>query len=603
MEVQSDVSLDSRPCVVVKTLLPSKLCDFEMFWERFNSRQKPLTCGAYSSLGWSYTEDVSEPLHLEPKRLLVSFLGQLEKAPKGEISEVDDDLDHETPLHSSQENEKLPPKYPRFQKREDTVLRKHLRLARQHSLAVKQGRSYFHLLQKEEQEAQEERATERRRKKELRLAELRPPAVSSDSDEDNDIERWCDFAASSSSEMKCNRRKIRSVRPFTPVHRSLTSAQPHQLPRECVYRQLCCLTWLLEALTLDHSGKLGPLTFCWDAKDPGRSRTTIKRLNKEKAIEAKWEQFIATPKPRHVTSKPLRVSSGRHLTLKTSSLSVVSSLASASSVGSLSSFTVAPDFTCSDPVSSDGFEALSARKPDSDPSPSECSNVSVKVQPEREPNTANEKTKFRTQSIKRSFPVGLSSATQLVREKEAMLDAMKASFGDKAEELMLSLSDALERSAKKRWDNGVQRYLSLCNMTSHGQIPSVTCLPSAVSTATAQDSKVTDAVCSEDPYSTQWLSELLSSLTPIKHSDRRVACLLEKLSRFTEGLTLRVHPHSFLRVLNSLPPWELCCPDLCVSIEIVRDNAVKMPKAEYDSWLHRRLSQSQTTKSVTHNIK
>lgn len=31
-------------------------------------------------------------------------------------------------------------------------------------------------------------------------------------------------------------------------------------------------------------------------RDPGTSRTTIKRLNKEKAIEAKWEQFIAPPK-------------------------------------------------------------------------------------------------------------------------------------------------------------------------------------------------------------------------------------------------------------------------------------------------------------------
>lgn len=68
MEVQSDVSLVSRPCVIVKTLLPSKLCDFEMFWERFKSRQKPVTCGAYRSLGWSYSEDVSVPLHLEPKR-------------------------------------------------------------------------------------------------------------------------------------------------------------------------------------------------------------------------------------------------------------------------------------------------------------------------------------------------------------------------------------------------------------------------------------------------------------------------------------------------------------------------------------------------------
>lgn len=62
-------------------------------------------------------------------------------------------------------------------------------VSRQHSLAVKQGHSYFHLLQKEEQEEQEERAKERRRREESRLAELRPPAVCLDSDDDSDIER------------------------------------------------------------------------------------------------------------------------------------------------------------------------------------------------------------------------------------------------------------------------------------------------------------------------------------------------------------------------------------------------------------------------------
>ncbi|KAA0716784.1 Coiled-coil domain-containing protein 60 [Triplophysa tibetana] len=558
-----------------------------MFWERFNNRQKPLTCGAYRP-GWSYTEDVSVPLHLEPKRLL---------APKGEISEVDDDLDHKTPLHSSQENEKLTPKHPRIQKREDTVLRKHLRLARQHSLAVKNGRSYFHLLQKEEQAVHEERTTERLRKKELRLAEIRPPAVYSDSDEDNDIERdemqQVENSVCSSIYTRLQIVDLSSASPATKTERE----GKRRWKKEDSANEYSFISWRymlgmdeekkpetngkrereivsrssqksLEVL-LPSQNPISNKVKLYGKRDPGRSRTTIKRLNKEKAIETKWEQFVATPKPEHVTSKPLRVSSGRHLTLKSNSFSVVSSLASASSVGSLSSFTVAPAFTCNDPVSSDGFEALSTHEPDSDPPQSECSNVSVKVQPEREQSIANEKTKSRTRNIKRSLPVGLSSATQLVRDKETMLDEMKASFNDKAEELMLSLSDTLECSAKKRWENGVQQYLSLCNMTSHGQIPSVTCLPSAVSTATAHDSKVTDAVCSEGPYSTQWLSELLSSLTPIKHSDRRVPCLMDKLSQFTEGLTLRVHPHSFLRVLNSLPPWELCCPDLCVAIEVL----------------------------------
>lgn len=41
---------------------------------------------------------------------------------------------------------------------------------------------------------------------------------------------------------------------------------------------------------------------------------------------------------------------------------------------------------------------------------------------------------------------------------------------------------------------------------------------------------------------------------------------------------------------------------LCVSLspchlQIVRQNVVKMPKAEYDSWLHNRVSQSQTPKN------
>lgn len=79
MDVQVNVSLDSGPRVVVKTRPASKRCDFEMFWERFRSRQKPVTRDAHSSVGWSYTEDISEPLHLEPKRLLMSYLGQLEK--------------------------------------------------------------------------------------------------------------------------------------------------------------------------------------------------------------------------------------------------------------------------------------------------------------------------------------------------------------------------------------------------------------------------------------------------------------------------------------------------------------------------------------------
>ncbi|XP_051750149.1 coiled-coil domain-containing protein 60-like [Ctenopharyngodon idella] len=415
---------------------------------------------------------------------------------------------------------------------------------------------------------------------------------------------------------------MRAARPFTPVYRSLISTPPHLLPGKYVYHQLCCLNWLLEALTLERSGRFEPVTSCWDAKDPGRSRTTIKRLNKEKAIEAKWEQFIAPPKARHLTSKPFRVSSGSHLTWKTSTLSVLSSSVTGSSVGSLLSLATAPEHTCDEPVYTKGIRTLSAQESDSDSSSSEylqkflqelylrvfktCCNSdnqltsapdsnTVKVHPESKQSTDGEKTE--SQKVKSSPMRRTSATTQLIHEKKAMLDGITASFVDKAEELTLNLSDALDHCAKKRWDFGVQRYRSLCKMVSGKRIPSAVTSITSMASPRVQDSKIPDST--EDPYSTQWLSALLSDLAPIKHSDRRVPHLLEKLSRFTECHTLRLHPRNFLKILNSLQLWELCCPDLCVAIEIVRQNVVKMPKAEYDSWLHNRVSQSQTTKSTT----
>lgn len=36
--------------------------------------------------------------------------------------------------------------------------------------------------------------------------------------------------------------------------------------RKVIDCQLCCMNWLLEALTLDRSCRVSPLTDCWDQK-------------------------------------------------------------------------------------------------------------------------------------------------------------------------------------------------------------------------------------------------------------------------------------------------------------------------------------------------
>ncbi|KAI4904356.1 hypothetical protein NFI96_009393, partial [Prochilodus magdalenae] len=178
---------------------------------------------------------------------------RVDEPPKAEISEDDDAGPcHAGPTDTSPENKNLPRRQVKTQRRVDTEsLWKHLWQSRKLVLAVKQGCSYFHLLQ--EQEVQEEQEREKRRREERRRRAIRPPCASSDSETDREAER------------------------------------------EHMYRQLCCLCWLLESLTVEHPGRGGPVASCWDAKDPGRSRNTLKSLNKEKAIQAKWEQFVSPP--------------------------------------------------------------------------------------------------------------------------------------------------------------------------------------------------------------------------------------------------------------------------------------------------------------------
>ncbi|KAL7836900.1 hypothetical protein AOLI_G00281840 [Acnodon oligacanthus] len=550
---------------------------------------------------------------------------RVDEAPKAEISENDDGgLCHTSPADTSQENKKSPPKRPKAGRTADPdSLWKHLWHSRKLVLAVKQGCSYFHLLQ--EQEVQEEQQREKRRREERRKRAIRPPSVSSDSDTDREEERGCVTAGVPSFWKRSRRRRVQSARPFTPIHQSLTSHQPQQLAQEHMYRQLCCLCWLLESLTLEHYGRIGPVVSCWDAKDPGRSRNTLKTLNKEKTIQAKWEQFVSPPKQRSLKQFPpslsqslrpvlkvSRVCSARSLTQKSSSLSVPFSVAMTSSLGSsLSSLALDAKDPSDVTVSTDG-ECQSAEVSEEDPPVSEylrklLEEVHKSVAKDLDGSEMQHGFETDWSEALRSVSSRLDSAvtgkvdtprpksspprrpatTAFSHRKAVMLDEIRLAFEDRAEELALSLTDTLDRSAKKRWSSGVQRYRFLSNVSTYRSLTSSLC-----SVTFTQQSKVTDVP--DRPYNTQWLSALLGSLPPHPHLDRKLVCVLEKLKRFTAEPSLRIRPHIFLRVLNSLQPWELCCPDLCVAIEIVRQNAVRMSVKEYDCWLCGRIHLPQT---------
>ncbi|XP_072521401.1 coiled-coil domain-containing protein 60-like [Salminus brasiliensis] len=503
-----------------------------------------------------------------------------DEAPKVEISEDDDDgRCHASPVGTSQGNKNRSQKCPKTQRRTDSdSFRKRLCQSRKLVLAVKQGRSYFHLLQ--EQEAQEEQQRERRRREERRQRAIRPPSVSSDSDTDREAERRGVNAAISSSWKLTRRRRVQSGRPFTPVHRSLTSHQIQELPHEHMYRQLCCLCWLLESLTLEHAGRVGPMTSCWDTKDPGRSRNTLKTLNKEKAIQAKWEQFVSPPKVFLFPSSAL--SPARDVIVPGEEDEPPSTTGSETEPP-VSEYLQKLLEEVHKSVAKDLYG--SEREHSSEPDRGE---ILRRISSRLDSAITGKVDMQRPKSSPARRP---PATTAFSHRKAAMLEEIRLSFEDRAEELALGLTDALDRSAKRRWSGAVQRYRFLANASSYGSLASSAC--SGTFPPSPQQSEHPDTV-TERPYSTQWLSVLLRGLAAHTHLDRKLVCVLEKLRRFTAQQTLRIRPHIFLRVLNSLQPWELCCPDLCVAIEMVRQSAVGMSEEEYDRWLCGRVNLPQT---------
>ncbi|XP_023272862.1 coiled-coil domain-containing protein 60 [Seriola lalandi dorsalis] len=453
-------------------------------------------------------------------------------------------------------------------KREDIIsLRKHLDHARRLASAVKSGQSYFYLLQKEEQEEWEREERWQVRREEQRRTEPRPPRFSSDSDSDS--EGWpvpAGASCSGGNEARPRRKKSQSARPFTPIHHSLACPLLSEAPREVIYHQLCCLNWLLEALTLDCSGRVGPLTACWDHKDPGRGSATMKTLKKERAIENKWEQFVSTKPGRTRPRRPHSSSARLRARQKSSSLSTLTLTTAGGSLASL-----VPD---TEEDTEDAGAAEEAGRP-----PSECFHTPTHVR-----QRFKECQSPRSSSVAASCPAKPPPAvSHVISSKTSMLRRLRAAFDEKAEETAQSYIDTLELKARERLDSGLRRYGALCHMTeSHHAPHHVTCK--------SQETEAPNSNNKNNHSNNMWLSTLLSSLPVEVCKERAVGRVLQKLRGFAEQQTIRVRPHVFLRVLGGLEPWELCLPELCVAIQIAMQHVVQMPREEYEVWLRSRVT-------------
>ncbi|XP_053383277.1 coiled-coil domain-containing protein 60-like isoform X8 [Mercenaria mercenaria] len=109
------------------------------------------------------------------------------------------------------------------------------------------------------------------------------------------------------------KKKQETPRPYTPQHTNLSanisvresmadSDQDIDITRDALFRQLCVLHWILEAMSSDPPSPMTPIMSCWSLSDNndrkalndiGGSRAQPKKLQRDKATESGWVTFLS----------------------------------------------------------------------------------------------------------------------------------------------------------------------------------------------------------------------------------------------------------------------------------------------------------------------
>uniref|UniRef100_A0A8C0L1V3 Coiled-coil domain containing 60 n=1 Tax=Canis lupus dingo TaxID=286419 RepID=A0A8C0L1V3_CANLU len=394
------------------------------------------------------------------------------------------------------------------------------------------------------------------------------------------------------------------LRPFIPVHSCILSPSLPEARVEPLFRQLCALHWLLEALTIDRTRHtMKPVITCWDPKDPGGSKNTIKKINKDKSIEQKWEHFVTAPK----TKKPpvLRVTSG-----KPSWRGCTLSLSRTSGGSSPQSSMVSMNPGSDEPLSmitqatgsiedSDSFST----KPDEELLHINLQKLleMVREDAQRTVTLENRMQKKASRYLllapgtnkgiqNNSYNISQGSSKLLsifssseplekaAKCKSGVCSTMRAKFYGVAQEAGFCLQDKMEILMKRQEERVLQKFHSF-NIVSNFE-KDIAKMRHQASMIKGDAEEIAD----------HWYFDLLSKLPEDLKNFRPAKKILAKLQKFGENLDLRIRPRVFLKVLQDLRIWELCSPDIAVAIEFVREHIIHMSQEDYINWLQNRIN-------------
>ncbi|XP_021268421.1 coiled-coil domain-containing protein 60 isoform X2 [Numida meleagris] len=588
----------------------------QVYWENWHRRERQRSRGLFTPIGKPYRE-LGELLCADPKELTLLSLGQLaqvspavkavvaghgqhiavsagEKRVRSKADwkfcisygwetalkePVEKDVQEETPREVAEDtaNEgSVSPKSDPLESvkrltslkepgKELKTLSKTLARLRHHISIVKQGGEYFRILHQESLERQNTLKAQKTPVTRWRT-DFQPCKYSSDAEE-SDEEMNTSAPTESSYLKKSGKKKKRiTLRSFTPIYSSVLIPRPSEAQSECLFRQLCAIHWLLEALTLESNSSMHSILSCWSLTDPGGFKKSVKEIEEEKLATYMWELFVTNTKK--YMRKARRSPFSRKANKTTAPAS--SQHSSQSSHGQTPLSSVNSLVLCSeDHVTPSGAVANA---------------TGVSVQTKQQQFSPSPQKQIQTMHVKGSKGVhgqedmlkktGLQSChiSNVIKSKANLCADARHKFMAIREEAACCLHDALESLERSQEERCYKKYQALRRLKYFKE---------DMERIRQLDVR---AEKEHDENELKWFPALLDRLPEPVKNDRYVKRILKKLEKFGMDPDLCIHQDTFLQALTDLQVWELCSPEIAAAVEFVRESVVQMPEEDFSEW-------------------
>ncbi|KAL5013469.1 hypothetical protein ScPMuIL_007739 [Solemya velum] len=666
---QKGLKIQARNIDVYNPTVPARN---EVRVSNYIRRMQQMSQQGFKSVSYKPYQGIGDPFYLDEKKLILHALGQWNESHEAESSSSSEEEDTK-----DNKNEQLKEK-PRMtaakfvlkRSRKDlNTLNKEVVHGRKMVRNVKLGHGLFDLIKQERLEKKAAADAEYKKKMEL-ARNMQPPKYDSSSDDDldeftdDDLANYMDEQEPESDEegipvdksstspdesprvnfsgmglsdldsgvptprptsTSSRRKKQPLPRPYTPQHTNILETT-ESVSKDSLFRQLCVLNWILEAMAADNPAMMTHVTSCWKLTDIGGSRYPTKKIQRDKAAEKDWADLLE----KHASSKGAKRSTGglsskNRMSVRRPWQSSRGTATLMNTFGTNQVESISEDMKSvnmqeneEDARTTSIFEFLNAsygqqEKTGNNISLGENQRIHDKRKKERRMNTTEIKS-----SRKSSEPIDTRPHTSIGQNEEKrssrMLRAdyilrpksspglieyqaklpsnrrshlpeeMQKKFAEVKEDKSLNLHDILEQMERQR-HLVCQNKFTVMQQANYGCSFHQAVYNMRMDSAMMLSKPTQEQIRKKNSMKSNWYTDLLDNIPYLLRDEWFYKVIIEKLAKFglMEG-SGKSSVYKFLLVVESLRPWELCSPDVSAAIEFVREKVVSMAVEDYEEW-------------------